>query len=259
MLMYDFIDGALAEDEAALVGRHLAECAACSQMLVELQSALVDLPQQKDPAAGLPSSFWPELMNDVVARLPAHPRRAITPGWITDWLEFISVSRHLWVVGSAVMLLLLAAMTGTWVILRHEEPQPQVAAVSRPATTPGVPAVNTRLKQYLRKSKALLVGINNMSLQKGAPVDFSLERSTSRSLLHEARYLQDQPLDRRSADLLKDLQKIQTALANSSEREGLPEIRLIRGGIQEENLLFKIRIAETVYERIDDDSTHSPR
>jgi hypothetical protein len=254
--MYDYLTAGLTPEEDASVRTHLEQCVSCRESCDELRTLLTALPGPVDYAGRLPSAFWTEILNDVMSGLPERTAEKKLPHWFRDWVEFVSLPRHQWVIGIAVTLLLLGALTGTWLAMHHDMQPQQTAAVTAMPDKVQVPAVNARLKQYLRKSKALLVGINNMPLAEGKPVDLSLERTMSRSLLHEARYLEEQPLDDRSAALLRDLEKIQIALANSKEREEIPGFQLIRGGIQEENLLFKIRIAETVYERLDNDRQH---
>jgi hypothetical protein len=258
-LLYDYIAGTLTPDTTLAVKEHLDECAACRKEYDGMRAALDLMPAHADPATGLPSAFWTELLNEVTAHLPAQRKQRAVPSWATDWFAFVATPRHQAAIGVITLLVVATIVAGSWLILRQEPMPVQVAAVTQPAKPTATPVVNKRMKQYLRRSKALLVGINNMPVAEGTPVDLSLERSTSRELLQEARFLKDQPLDGRSAALINDLEKIQIALANSREREELPGIRLIRGGIRNENLLFKIRIAETVMEKIDDENVPPPR
>lgn len=259
LLLYDFAAGALPPDQLEMVRDHLAKCAECRKAHDELRAVVRNMPPDSDPASALPPAFWKELLNDVGAQLPARRKLRILPAWLRDWWEFISVPRHQWIVGVTATAMLVALLAGSWFILRPDHAPEQVVAASPSTHEATPPVVNTRLRQYLRKSKALLVGVNNMPLREGVPVDLSVEREISRDLLHEARYLKDLALDGRSAALISDLEKIQITLANSREREEIHGIQLIRGGIQEENLLFKIRIAETVFERIDDETQSSDR
>jgi anti-sigma factor RsiW len=125
--------------------------------------------------------------------------------------------------------------------------------VSRSAETTAQPAEMPllevdRMQRYFRKSKMLLVGIENMKMSPDASVDFAVERHASRELLQEARYLKYQPLDSRSAKLIGDLEKILIELSTIKEETGLPNVEIVRGGIQQENLLFKIRMAEAIYD-----------
>jgi hypothetical protein len=102
-----------------------------------------------------------------------------------------------------------------------------------------------RLSDYFRKSKTLLVGVSNITPVKGESVDLDAERRTSRTLLREARYLRSGPVDARSSRLIDDLDRILIGLANGEEAASAPDIRMIRGGIQSRNLLFKLRMQET--------------
>ena len=257
LLLYDYAAGQLERERHTLVQRHLEGCAECKEECAELRAMLEKIPTGSNPAADLPPGFWQKLLDDVSARLPVRPKRQSIPTWVTDWVEFISMPRHQVIVGGATVLVLCVLIWGTWFAPKQEPGHKQIAAATPVSTTPPVPAVNARLKNYLRRSKVLLVELNNMPFEEGTDVDLSLERTTSRALLHEARYLKDQSLDGRSAALISDLEKIQIALANSREREDVPGLRLIRGGIQEGNLLFKIRIAETMFTRLEDETQHA--
>jgi hypothetical protein len=107
---------------------------------------------------------------------------------------------------------------------------------------------NERVSQYFRKSKTLLVGLANLRTDQDEPFDFSTERRVSRDLILEARYLKQQPIDPRSRELMNDLERILIELKNTEENNDLPNIEIIRGGIHQENLLFKIRMAEAMYD-----------
>jgi len=258
LMLYEYVAGTLDDNRHMLVQRHVDNCPQCAKECAGIRGMLEVLPGQTDPAADLPPAFWEELLNDVTARLPARRRRIAVPAWIAEWWGFFSLPRHQAIAGLATLLALVAIIAGTWLTLRHE-PVLEPAVVAPATSSSGQPAVDARLKKYLRTSKALLVELNNMPLREGDPIDLSLERTTSRALLHEARYLKTQPLDGMSAALIADLEKIQTALANTRDQEEVPGVQLIRGGIQDENLLFKIRIAETVFSSIEGRTRHGDR
>ena len=255
LLLYEYIAGTLDEHRHMLVQQHLDSCPECTKDCAGLRMMLEMLPGDPDPAADLPPAFWAKLLNDVTAQLPARRGKTAVPAWIAEWWRFFSLPRHQAVAGAAALLALVAIVAGTWTSLRHEPVHEPAVVAAAPASSVQT-AVDARLKKYLRKSKALLVELNNMPLREGDPIDLSLERTTSRALLQEARYLKTQPLDGMSAALIADLEKIQTALANTRDREEVPGVQLIRGGIQDENLLFKIRIAETVFTSIEGGTRH---
>jgi hypothetical protein len=155
----------------------------------------------------------------------------------------------------AVILLAVSAIA-TWQLFRHETPPPVARPTLTRTTDP--PAVtsrtaDTRVRDYMRKSRILLVGIANMPAAQDGPVDLKPEREASRALVREARYLRQQDIDPRSERVMDDMEKVLIKLSNIREQAEFPELAIIRSGIERENLLFKIRITETLYDRISDD------
>jgi len=107
-----------------------------------------------------------------------------------------------------------------------------------------------RLSDYFRKSKTLLVGVSNTAPAKGEELDLDAERQTSRSLLREARYLRSGPVDPQASRLIDDLDRILIGLANGEAAASGPDVRMLRGGIERGNLLFKLRMQETRNQRL---------
>jgi len=261
LLLYDCARGGL---ETALhdeVQRHLGVCASCRRELDGLRQTLPHLPEvPPDPAADCPPEFWRELLDAVEHQLP--PPSVRIP-WFLRFVAFIDditgpALRPSLALGAAVLLVVSGVVT--WQLLRHEPPQ-QVAETSVPqkraAQTTAPPAVSSRpadarVQNYLRKSRILLVGIANMPAGQDAPLDLKPEREASRALVREARYLRQQDIDPRSERLIDDMEKVLIELSNIKEQSEIPELEIIRGGIERENLLFKIRITETLYDRIID-------
>ncbi len=123
---------------------------------------------------------------------------------------------------------------------------PASATVSAEPHASGT-ARELKMGDYLRRSKALLVGLSNMKTADDEPVDLSVERNASRELVRDARLLKQQPLDPRSSRLINDVDKILIEVANMRPTADKPDVDFIRGGIHQENLLFKIRMAEHFY------------
>ena len=80
--------------------------------------------------------------------------------------------------------------------------------------------------------------------------DLQAEREASRELVNEARALREEALDVNSARLINDLEKIQIELANMTPDDASPGVAMLRQGIESKNLLFKLRIAETLYQQV---------
>jgi hypothetical protein len=150
----------------------------------------------------------------------------------------------------AIAILVVSGVV-TWQLLRHEPPPPVAEQTAAPPTVASRPA-DTRVQNYLRKSRILLVGIANMRTGHDEPLDLKPEREASRALVREARYLRQQDIDPQSERLMADMEEVLIKLSNIREHTEFPELAIIRGGIERENLLFKIRITETLYDRITD-------
>jgi hypothetical protein len=101
------------------------------------------------------------------------------------------------------------------------------------------------LGRYFRKSRALLVGLSNLDPQPGSPVDLSLEQELSRQLILDGRSLRGQRLDPRSSKLIGDVDKIMEKVSSTPAAAPPPEIQTIRRDIRGQNLLVKLRVAET--------------
>ncbi len=229
---------------------HLSSCRRCHK---ELQSLALIARMTKEnmpsPSDQRSAEYWSTFADAVEERLrPGERERRNIPSALNDLFRDLPVFRR----RSAALLAtgLAIGIVAGMIVLRHE-PTPGVVddvaeAVPQPAATPQIELA--RMQKYFRKSKTLLIGIENMKLDEREGLDLSGERDASRELLQEARYLQYQPLDNRSARLIQDLERILIELANMKEQEGLLNVEIVRGGIHQENLLFKIRQAESMYD-----------
>jgi len=252
LLLYDFARGGLASAGHDEVQRHLAGCASCRRELEGLRRTLSHFPEVRpDPAADCPPEFWQELIEAVDHQLPPPPVRL---PWSVRFLAFIDditgPDRRPSLALGAILLLVVSGVA-TWQMFRHETPRPVARTTAAAPPLTSRPA-DTRVKDYFRKSRILLVGIANMPTVQAAQLDLKPEREASRALVREARYLRQQDIDPRSERLMEDMEKVLIKLSNIREQAEFPELAIIRGGIERENLLFKIRITETLYDRITD-------
>lgn len=261
MMMYEYVTGTVTEDDRTTFEAHLAGCAACRADLAELREALTLMPvPSTTPDAERPEAFWDGFSSSVmdsIAREKA-PRRHIQ---MPDWIETILLLRPRYVLATAGVFLVLVMITSLLINRSAQQrdvaEQRQIGAdgsfrqrpdslLAQAREFQGVPV--QRVNQYFRKSKTLLVGFTNLRADAGEQVDFSTERRISGDLIREARYLREQPLDSRSRQLMKDLEVILIELKNIEMHNDLPNIEIISSGIRRENLLFKIRLAEAMYD-----------
>ncbi len=249
LLLYDYAVGGLSPAEIRDVEEHVLGCESCAAELEQIREfiALVP-PPATSPADQCSPEFWTLLVHDVERALPpAHVRKSSR--WSGALVDFFSLPlfRPRVAIALTGLLVLIVAGTVTWEYLKPT-PAPQVAdtVIPAPATSEPVP-VEERTAQYFRRSRALLVGLSNMPADSPVSFDLTPERRLSRELVEEARFLRKQPLDSRSVELVGDLEKIFVEVANLEDQD--VDIAIIRSGIRRENLLFKIRVAETLYDR----------
>jgi hypothetical protein len=253
-LLYDFTQNELTESERLAVEQHLSTCKRCSEELAGLRQTLALLPPPAPhPSDAREEALWQSLTLRVERAVHQSSGRSRRVGVMDRLSSFVALRPSLaFAVGGTLAVLVLAV--AIFPLVSKQTPQ----VVQHPASPDdssyvlATENVNERVGEYFRKSKALLIGIANMKTTDG--VDLAAEQTVSRRLVHEARYLRHQPLDLRAAKLVNDLEKILIELANIEQNNDLPNVEMIRTGIHQENLLFRIRMAAASY-----DSTGSSR
>lgn len=242
--LYDYWRGDLSDEERARVASHLQNCPLCAGEYRQL----IGHPAMHPPRSGAPheqrsDAFWQLFPDAVLEKLPGHRHPRLLErlrGYIG---ESIIGPWRLTAIGAAVAACVLLALmlTGrqTPVI---ETPQPRSSDTDRQAMA------DERIRQFLRKSKILLVGVANSTPPGDEGFDLSFERRKSRELLAEGRSLREHQLDGMSARLIDDTERILLKLANSGTRNGMRDFEVVRDGIARENLLFRVRMAESAYD-----------
>jgi len=261
--LYEYLSGELTGADRSKVEEHLASCPRCAAASAELGRSMERLARAMgDPAAERPDAYWDGFADGVERKIRSAVRttRDARPTLWEQVRSFVVVHRGAALAAGVGCVLIVA---GLLYRAQLSGPRPDgayqgLATAERPApdSLTVIPA-SVRLERYLRRSKNLLVGITNMKADADHPIDLSAERDVSRSLIKEARYLQSQDIDRRSARLISSLTKILIELANLEAENDVPGVEIIRGGIHQENLLFKIRMAEVINDSSADNTHHS--
>ncbi len=246
-LLYGYLKDELNPDQREFVKGHLAECERCTTEVRMLREMLGLLP----PASSRPSGerareFWDRFAERVEGKLKPEKqrRRAETlTNWIPVYAPIWHRARYLAVFsGVATTLILLIALWNLDVLpVKTSTAGKTLQPVSAEQEVAG------ELRDYFRRSKTLFVGLSNMSISGDQPIDLTAERLAARELVRSARSLSGRTLDDRAAKLVMDVEKILIELANVETSYDFGEVEIIRGGINQENLLFKIRMAEKVY------------
>jgi hypothetical protein len=245
-LLYEFVRSELDHEQAQAVEEHLARCNRCFGELQIIRETIRIVPRRtRKPSDDRSEQFWARFPEDVEEKARTdRPRPVVShPIWDEIW-SVITYRRPtiLTVVGISV-LALVAVIVWTYSPLSQQSDQ-QLLQVAE-----GVKSDSLRMEMadYFRKSKILLVGISNISMERGEHLDFSTERQAARRLFQQARYLDDRAPDERSHQLIQALERILLELANMEQRVDLPDVEIVRSGIHQENMLFKIRMAESEF------------
>jgi len=216
-----------AEDDAA-VARHMSECAACRAEFERVGSLLQQIEpiEVPEPVASFEEKTWLNLRD----RLPE--KRS----WVGNWLP----SPKQWAVaGSMVALLVAAFVAGRfWPRASTVAPAPPVIANANPQQV-----VLVAVGNHLERSEMLLVEIMNSDGK--APLDFSNEQERARDLLdanHLYRVSAQREGDPKIARLLDQLGRVLAEVANAPEKMTPGDLKEIRGRIESEGLLFKVRV-----------------
>lgn len=247
--LYDLVKEELHEEARREIDQHLRTCASCTRELRELEKLLADVSALTPPSAFRDEAFWRSFVDSIErSATQSRSRRKTFAADVMQRLRTALVLRPAYAYFATAACIILVAATlfiRLGPLLHHETmPSPEVV-VSHP---PEPAETDERLNDYLRKSRALFVALMNMKTDRDAFVDLTLERQLSRSLVAEARAIRRRPLDEPSARLMSDLEKVFVLLANLKDPNNASGVELIRTGIEEKNLLFKLRMAEATFD-----------
>jgi len=246
---YDYIKSELTLLEREGLDAHLISCSICKKELKELNELIeTELPLPNTmPSDERPTVYWNNFTLEVERRIRELDADGISrPVSFWDWLSslFTMHKRQVIAIGSSLAVLCIAI--SIWLL--RTAPPIEIAPVQTVATSNQLDDVDKKVNKYLHKSKTLLVGISNLDLVRDNTPDLTTEKKVSRELVREARYLHGQPLDMRSAKLIDDLEKIQIEIGTMKDNGVVPRIQMVKNGIHSGNLLFKIRMAESVFD-----------
>jgi anti-sigma factor RsiW len=249
--LYDHIRGGLSAADHQAVSAHLRTCTSCAAEADELRSLIASQKGSRpDPASELPQEFWNTLLNEVDARIASQVRPVPWYRRLAGWLRPGPTPQYRVAVTFAAILIVAGSTLITWTVLQRTPERMAPAMADAVVLDSSATVQPTRLQKYLHRSRTLFVGVANMNVPEDQPPDLQTERRISRELVTEARALRQEALDVNSARLINDLEKIQIELANMAPDDAAPGVDMIRQGIESKNLLFKLRIAEMLYQQV---------
>jgi hypothetical protein len=214
-------------DPADKADGHLRECLVCRSEFERMRELLhmIGPFEVSEPPAGFEQRVWLNLRDRL-------PEKQIPSRW---WL----VSPPRWTVAGAVTVLVVVAfLAGRYASWRSLPAAPGQANRGNPQKV-----VLVAVSDHLERSQMLLVEIMNNDANDAAI--FSAEQKQARDLLdanHLYRVSAQRTGDPQVGKLLDELGRVLTEIADSPSGLNAADLEQIRGRIQSEGLLFKVRV-----------------
>lgn len=248
--LYDFVMDDLSAEEMEAVRVHLRTCVECRAAVDELGQVVAAVPRpQERPSDLVDEAHWAELAARIERNLPSarHAERT-HPLRLRERIRMLLPSPRpalAFALATVVLAVMATLVFRPW---DRQEPVKETAVTRAEQAGEDSPA-GADISTHLRRSKNLLVGLTNKPVDSEATTDLSVEREASRRLLADNRRYRSEVLDPQSSEVLADLEKIMIEVANSREQAPASDLYLIRQGIRQQNLLFKVRMAEQLSSR----------
>lgn len=221
--------------EGKELASHLEACADCRAEFDRMKAFLAGIPVTPvpEPPVYLEEKLWLNL-KDLLSDEKRSP-----------WRGLLAPSR--WTAIGAVAVLVIAAFLAG----RFWPRQAEVKNTAQSIQVNPERVVLLAVGDHLERSQILLVEIMNANAKDVA--DFSEERQQARNLLEDNRLYRVSALKNGQpavANLLDELERVLTEVANSPEEMTPSDVKEIRRRIQSEDLLFKIHVlGSTVLKR----------
>jgi hypothetical protein len=228
--------GELNEEQRETFNNHLHSCIACRKSFARMKKALSVMSQRTRPQPG--EEFWAGYWDQLEQRMARERKQKQVQTW------------QRWAYRAAAVILLIGAGVILGRISRTLPGTEQQVAEMPKAQVPVQQAkLEQRTQDFLGKSEILLLGIIHFdpAKQDQAAIDIPRQKKISGDLVHEASDLKKELSknnDRRLEKLVGDLQLILIQIANLEEKEDLPEIEIVKSGVDREGILMKINMEQ---------------
>jgi hypothetical protein len=242
--LYDYLQNALSGDDKIIVEDHLRSCKVCKCAVEDVKGVIAKFESLPTPADERNAEYWNNFALTVERRILNPQNKSISPNLIDQLYSLFVLNKKTTIAFSTAMVLML--VIGLWYTNKEQLlklPQHQASVQNQDTAL-----VEKRIGNYFRRSKTLLVGLTNLELEHGRSPDLYAEQSVSRELIDESRDLRQQPIDIRSAELMRDMENVLVTFSKIPPQTTKIEFDNIRRRIYRDNLLFKIRMAESAYD-----------
>ena len=219
---------------------HLASCAKCAKAFRRMKRtlAVMDHRVRVEPPPQFWDQYWDRLQQRMQTEKPVVEKPVVIKRQWQQWIYRAA---------AVVMLVGLGVVLGRMWVPSSTSIVDKGSHSSAPEVVPA--SFDQRTQDFLGRSEVLLLGLVNYDpeTEETASLDLSRQKEVSQGLIQEAAYLK-QGLsgrgDRRLQKLVGDLELILLQIANLEEREDLPEIDLVKSGVDNQGLLLKINLEQ---------------
>jgi hypothetical protein len=218
---------------------HLKECPDCSASYEKLQKTLnvMDERVHHEPSP----EYWQKYDESLKTRLAKAKTKE--KGSVI-WFQKIPG----WVLKAAAAFILVAL--GILIGRNYMAPTPTRIVETPPTVVPVQKAsMDPETRRFLERSEILLVGIVNLEPDEDSTysTDLSAQKKMSRELIQQAPMIRANlkgPERRRLTQLVSDLELILLQIANLESENDVPEIELVKSGVDRKGVLFKINVEQ---------------
>jgi hypothetical protein len=241
--------GELTADQKQEFEAHLGTCPVCTAEFERLKTALAVMDRRVRPEPG--SEFWDGFWVKLASRIEEEDQTA-RPSPIFRLKRsagsLISLPKWAYQVAAAVLLIALGIFLGR-MFFRTTGPGTQLARQTPVSHGGADAAALLRVQNYFERSKVILLALVNFDPKTKDPhgLNFPGQKKVSRDLVREASYLKTQfrsPAQKRLKDLIAELEMILLQIANLDEHQDIAAVELVKRGLDESAILFKINVSE---------------
>jgi hypothetical protein len=217
--------------ERVEIAVHLKDCAECREELARIEAvfAALDAMPVPDPGEDYGNRVWQR----IAPRLGEKKAR---------WWETLFVPQRLLALGGVVALVILAFVAGRWT--RQPVPMGDQTDAAKVRERVLVIAVG----DHLGRTEMVLMELENAPAQKGQKaINFSETQRRAEDLVEENRLYRQTALnegDQAMASTLDELERVLLDIANSPDELTPAAFETIRKRIEEQGLLFKVRVVK---------------
>jgi hypothetical protein len=234
----------LTENTKAEFNAHIVSCKECSVQYEQMQDT-VDIMNKREGVNLNEIDWelhWKSIQNKINSDL-----KEIKPVSLKE--KFFLLPSHIpsWAYGIAAALLIVVGIFIGRTFWLSDATTNQVIAEKPVVSGYTVDSVTTQALEYLGRSKGLLLGVMNANDNGYSEVTFSKQQKISRQLIQRASYLKtalDKPDQQQLKQLIGDLEIILMQLANIEVNPGVPAVEMVKRGVDQKSILFKINVEE---------------